>query len=105
MLVALATGCSRPQTDASGSANSSQADTAGQDLAEPRPINVIYPSAGALFPPEIATPTFRWQDDNPNCDAWRIEIWFQDEARIGQKNGLVRQWARRGTRPTRMQPG
>jgi DDE superfamily endonuclease len=28
-----------------------------------------------------------------------IEIWFQDEARIGQKNGLVRQWARRGTRP------
>lgn len=30
----------------------------------------------------------------------KIEVWFQDEARIGQKNGLVRQWARRGTRPT-----
>ncbi len=29
----------------------------------------------------------------------KIEVWFQDEARIGQKNGLVRQWARRGTRP------
>ena len=29
----------------------------------------------------------------------KIEIWFQDEARIGQKKGLVRQWARRGTRP------
>jgi hypothetical protein len=28
-----------------------------------------------------------------------IEVWFQDEARIGQKNGQVRQWARRGTRP------
>ena len=28
-----------------------------------------------------------------------MEIWFQDEARIGQKNGIVRQWARRGTRP------
>ena len=28
-----------------------------------------------------------------------MEIWFQDEARIGQKNGLVRQWAKRGTRP------
>ena len=27
-----------------------------------------------------------------------IEVWFQDEARIGQKNGLVRQWARCGTR-------
>jgi hypothetical protein len=35
------------------------------------------------------------------CIATRkpIEIWFQDEARIGQKNGLVRQWARHGTRP------
>lgn len=29
----------------------------------------------------------------------RIEIWFQDEARIGQKNGVVWQWAKRGTRP------
>lgn len=28
-----------------------------------------------------------------------IEIWFQDEARLGQKNRQVRQWARRGTRP------
>src|SRR5580704_9988804 len=28
-----------------------------------------------------------------------VEIWFEDEARIGQKNGQVRQSARRGTRP------
>ncbi len=28
-----------------------------------------------------------------------VEIWFQDEARIGQKNGRTRIWARRGTRP------
>lgn len=28
-----------------------------------------------------------------------IEIWWQDEMRLGQKNGLVRQWARTGTRP------
>jgi hypothetical protein len=28
-----------------------------------------------------------------------IEIWFQDEARIGQNNGIVRQWSRRGSRP------
>jgi putative transposase len=32
-------------------------------------------------------------------DTTPVEIWFQDEARIGQKNGLVRQWARKGTRP------
>src|SRR5690606_40193638 len=29
----------------------------------------------------------------------KVELWFQDEARIGQKNGIVRQWAKRGTRP------
>lgn len=29
----------------------------------------------------------------------KVELWFQDEARIGQKNGIVRQWTRRGTRP------
>ena len=28
-----------------------------------------------------------------------IEIWWQDEMRLGQKNGLVRQWARTGSRP------
>src|SRR5438046_3102875 len=29
-----------------------------------------------------------------------IEIWFQDEARIGQKNKITRRWAQRGTRPS-----
>lgn len=28
-----------------------------------------------------------------------IEIWFQDEMRIGQKNGVTRLWAKKGTRP------
>jgi hypothetical protein len=28
-----------------------------------------------------------------------IEIWFADEARVGQKNTITRRWARRGTRP------
>ena len=28
-----------------------------------------------------------------------IEIWFQDEARIGQKTKITRRWAKRGTRP------
>ncbi len=29
-----------------------------------------------------------------------IEIWFQDEARIGQKNKITRRWAKRGSRPS-----
>ena len=28
-----------------------------------------------------------------------LEIWFQDEARVGQQGTLTRLWARRGTRP------
>ena len=28
-----------------------------------------------------------------------IEVWFQDEMRVGQKNKLTYTWARRGTRP------
>jgi hypothetical protein len=29
-----------------------------------------------------------------------LEVWFGDEARIGQKNKITRRWARRGTRPS-----
>ena len=28
-----------------------------------------------------------------------IELWWQDEARVGQKNKITRRWAKRGTRP------
>ena len=31
-----------------------------------------------------------------------IEIWWQDEARVGQKNGITRRWAKKGTRPSRL---
>jgi DDE superfamily endonuclease len=29
-----------------------------------------------------------------------MEIWFGDQARVGQKNKITRRWARRGTRPS-----
>lgn len=32
-------------------------------------------------------------------DVADIEVWFEDEARIGQKNKITRRWARRGSRP------
>ncbi len=31
--------------------------------------------------------------------ALKVEVWFQDEARIGQQGTLTRVWARRGSRP------
>jgi hypothetical protein len=33
-------------------------------------------------------------------DARDIEIWFADEARVGQKNKLTRRWAKRGSQPS-----
>lgn len=30
----------------------------------------------------------------------KIEIWFEDEARIDQKNKITRRWAKRGSRPS-----
>src|SRR6202040_4441384 len=33
-------------------------------------------------------------------DPGDIEIWFGDEASIGQKNKITRRWAKRGTRPS-----
>jgi hypothetical protein len=33
-----------------------------------------------------------------HVDIADIEVWFGDEARIGQKNKITRRWARRGVR-------
>jgi transposase len=35
----------------------------------------------------------------------KVEIWFQDEARFGQKGRVVRGWAPRGTRPRQYKQG
>ena len=29
-----------------------------------------------------------------------VEVWFADEARVGQRNKITRRWAKRGTRPS-----
>ena len=33
------------------------------------------------------------------CDRADVEVWFGDEARVGQKNKITRRWALIGTRP------
>lgn len=35
----------------------------------------------------------------PEAAGRPIEVWFQDEARVGQQGTLTRVWAKRGTRP------
>ena len=41
-----------------------------------------------------------WQRSGQPSRSTPIEIWFQDEARVGQKNKITRRWARRGKRPS-----
>ena len=45
-------------------------------------------------PPMIAIPP---ADD---CGSLHVEVWFADEARVGQKNKITRRWAKRGTPPS-----
>ena len=53
---------------------------AGGQYAE---LEITYPFDGALFPPEIIAPTFRWKDKNAEVDTWLVWIEFEDK-----KNGL-----------------
>lgn len=46
------------------------------------------------FAAELATVKATLAKDTP------VEIWFRDEARVGQKNKIARRRARRGTRPS-----
>jgi tetratricopeptide (TPR) repeat protein len=39
---------------------------------------IVYPFPEAVFPPDIAAPTFRWEDPDNRADAWVIRIEFQD---------------------------
>ena len=41
-------------------------------------LSIRYPLNGTLFPPEIAAPTFRWEDKNSRSDAWLVRLQFED---------------------------
>ncbi|HCO94120.1 MAG TPA: hypothetical protein DIU00_09245 [Phycisphaerales bacterium] len=61
-------------------------------------LTISYPLDETLFPPEIAAPTFQWED-NSGSDMWLISINFQDEKGrmniLASKSGWTpeqRQW-------------
>jgi hypothetical protein len=45
------------------------------------------------FPADVAKVRHRLAPGTP------IQVWFQDEMRVGQKNRLTYRWARNGARP------
>jgi len=44
-------------------------------------ITVDYPQDGAVFPPDIAAPTFLWRDAEPSARSWRIDVKFADRGK------------------------
>jgi tetratricopeptide (TPR) repeat protein len=48
-----------------------------QKDAEYSNLTINYPLDETLFPPEIVSPTFRWNDDS-GSDTWLVNISFQD---------------------------
>ena len=91
ILAVLAIGCSEPEvgTVESGGDAAGVDDTnvAPEGDIEPRQVKILDPLDGALFPPEIVAPTFRWEDADPASDAWRIEVRFQDGQLMDFRSG------------------
>ncbi len=55
-------------------------------------LTVVYPQDGTLFPPEIAPPTFRWDDANAGASTWLIRVEFAGGRPTLQCLSRTRQW-------------
>ncbi|MHC4402588.1 MAG: tetratricopeptide repeat protein [Planctomycetota bacterium] len=40
-------------------------------------LKILYPPTGAVFPPEIPPPTFRWEDSCGHSNLWLVTVRFQ----------------------------
>ncbi|MDT8301841.1 MAG: tetratricopeptide repeat protein [Sedimentisphaerales bacterium] len=48
------------------------------DGSEYDTLTISYPLDETLFPPDIVSPTFQWEDDNSKSNMWLISIRFRD---------------------------
>ena len=55
-------------------------------------VSVVYPLDGTLFPPEIAAPTFRWEDTNTDADNWTVHIEFQETQEPVKAHTTTTEW-------------
>lgn len=42
-------------------------------------LAILYPPDGAVFPPDMAAPLLRWEANQSDASAWKIEFVFSDE--------------------------
>ncbi len=55
-----------------------QAVKAASTDAGPAPLTVDYPLDEAVFPPDMAAPTFVWSDPSTKADTWLIDVTVAD---------------------------
>ncbi len=48
------------------------------DRSAPAELRIVCPLDESLFPPDMAAPTFRWDDSRAASDTWRIVFRFSD---------------------------
>ena len=60
-----------------------------QDDGKYAGLTIRHPLDQTLFPPEIAAPTFHWDDANAGSKTWLVTIKFQDDE--GPVNALTRE--------------
>ena len=76
ILLIILAGCSEPSGE---SDSSSGGEILKVDAEECKgSLEILNPLDGALFPPDIAAPTFRWKDANPASETWLISFRFSD---------------------------
>jgi len=79
--IVLLAGC--PETQRPGGAFSAHDGTAMRagdaDISKRAPLQILCPLDGALFPPDIAAPTIRWEDRDPSVSAWVVRFQFSDD--------------------------
>ena len=56
------------------------------------PLEILNPFDRALFPPDIAAPTFRWKDANPASETWLISFRFSDGGGESEFRSSDREW-------------
>ncbi len=55
-------------------------------------LTIRYPLDETLFPPEIAPPTFRWEDSRDDVDGWLVTFRFQDEKGVMSFGSRAMEW-------------
>ena len=65
-------------------------DALSGDALDPALLAVSYPDDGAVFPPDMTAPAFRWVDQSSGVDAWIVHILLENDFEIyAASSGIV----------------